>query len=69
LNGVSASATDSLNGVRFGGGLEVSAAKDISVRLEYQRTNWKDSTDSDGTGTFSVDPTEDTARIGVIFSF
>lgn len=62
--------SESLNGVRFGAGLEVAATKEISVRLDYQHTSWKTSSDSDGAGgTFSLDPTEDTARIGAIYSF
>lgn len=70
LNGVSESGTESLNGVRFGAGLEVAATKEMSVRLDYQHTTWKKYSEADaGGGTFSLDPTEDTARVGVIYSF
>lgn len=70
VNGVSSSDSESLNGIRFGGGMEVAATKEISLRLDYQHTNWKESSEADGGGgTFSLDPTEDTARVGVVFSF
>jgi outer membrane immunogenic protein len=70
INGVSASSSDNLNGFRFGGGIEAAATDAVSVRLDYQHTAWKTSRDADGGGgTISLDPTEDTARIGAIYSF
>jgi len=61
-NGVSASNSEDNNGYRFDGGLEVAATKNVSLRLDYQHTLWNE-IDS------SIDMTEDTARIGVIYSF
>jgi len=65
VNGVTKTESGSDNGYRVGAGLEVAASKEISVRLDYQHTNWGKDSDADG----SAEMTEDTARIGAIYSF
>ncbi|MBE0614872.1 MAG: porin family protein [Burkholderiales bacterium] len=66
----SASGNVSLNGIRFGGGMEIAATEKISLRLDYQHTDWGTYKESDGAGgTVSLKPTEDTARISGIYSF
>ena len=65
VNGVTETDSDDDNGFRFGGGIEIAATKEVSLRLDYQHTIWEDSSDAD----FSIEAIEDTARIGAIYSF
>ena len=62
---------DHLNGIRYGGGVEVPITKALSIRGDYLHTNYKNYLYyiDDGVSTyfFTVNPSADTFRLGLTF--
>lgn len=56
-------------GWTYGGGIEVPAGANVSVKLEYLRTDYNDKTYNLTAGPYRVDSTEDTVRLGLIWHF
>jgi len=60
---------DTLNGIRYGGGMEVAATEKLFVRMDYSYTNYEDYEVNYVTGLDTFDPTETMMRVGVGFRF
>lgn len=60
---------DDLDGVRFGGGLEVAMTDNLLARLEYNYTDYDALKYSVGTANYSVQPDGGQLRLGVGYRF
>lgn len=56
-------------GWTYGGGIEVPAGANLSVKIEYLRTEYDDATYNLTAGPYHVDTSEDTVRLGLIWHF
>lgn len=66
VGGSVTSESETLGGVRFGGGAEVAISDRMRMRLDYTRSAYPDHSLSYPTGTDRFDPSESLFRVGVI---
>ena len=67
--GVCSNGSNTLNGFRFGGGVEVAATDNFHMRIDFQHTNWQSKSFTDvGGGTATINPSDNTARLGLIYA-
>lgn len=60
---------DDLTGIRFGGGIEVGALTNLSMRVEYTRTDYDEQSYASGANSARVDVDEDLIRFGLAYRF
>ena len=63
------SQTDTLTGVRFGGGVEFAVSDNLRMRLDYTRTVYEDFEVDYLTGVDGFDPSENLFRVGLSYAF
>lgn len=68
-SGITASADESFNGLRLGVGVDHDVTSNIALRLEANYVNYGDKTETVGADSYSFDPSETTARVGVAYKF
>ena len=61
--------TDGISGIRYGGGVEAAATKNVFVRMDYSYTDYKSYSVNYVTGVDSFNPTETLVRLGIGYRF
>lgn len=69
LAGTSVSKSDTLNGVRVGGGVEYAVTDNILARLEYNYTDYEALKYTAGGTAYSLQPDDSQIRVGVAYRF